>query len=98
MKYTDFIQEIEKDAEYNDAKEALKAHFALGDAVLRARLKLGWSQTVLARRVGTKPANISRIETGLANPTLALIQKLMRELELKINFVPAATSTTTRIV
>lgn len=98
MKYTDFIQEIEKDAEYNSAREDLKTHFALGDAVLRARIKRNWSQTELAKRVGTKQANISRIEAGQGNPTLNLIQKLVQVLELEINFTPAPSSTSSKMV
>ena len=92
MKYSDFIQEIEKDPEYTEALENLKLHFALGDAVLRARMKLGWSQSELAKQIGTKQANISRIEAGLGNPTLNLIQKLIQTLELEISFTPAPSS------
>jgi len=98
MKYTDFIQEIEKDSEYNEARESLKPHFALGDAVLRARMKRGWSQTELAEQVGTRQANISRIEAGLGNPTLNLIQKLIQVLELELNFTPAPSSNTFKTV
>ena len=89
MKYIDFIEKIEKDPEYYQAKEALRTHFALGDAILRARIQHGWTQTELAERVGTKQANISRIEAGQGNPTLNLLQKLMRVLELDVNFTPA---------
>jgi ribosome-binding protein aMBF1 (putative translation factor) len=98
MKYRDFIQEIEKDAEYNEAKETLKIHFALGDAVLRGRMKRGWSQTELAERVGTKQANISHIEAGQGNPTINLLQKLLKVLELEINFAPAPSSTASKSV
>ena len=93
MKHTDYVNEIEKDPQYRLGKEALKARFALGDAVLRARIERGWSQTELAARVGTKQANISRIEAGLANPTLDLIQKIIRVLELGIEFPPLFYST-----
>lgn len=98
MKYTDFVREIEQDAEYNEARENLKPHFALGDAVLRARIKQGWSQTELAARAGTKQANISRIEAGLGNPTMKLVQKLIQVLELDINFTPAPSTTTSKSV
>jgi transcriptional regulator with XRE-family HTH domain len=54
--------------------------------VLRARLEKGWTQTELARRVGTKQANISRIEAGLANPTLELVQKVCKALEIQPEF------------
>ncbi len=82
MKYEDFLAEIEQDPEYIQAKNALRLNFALGDAVIHARYQRGWSQSELARLVGTKQANISRIESGLANPTLQLIKKIIDVLEL----------------
>ena len=93
MKYREFIKSLESDAEYQEAEEALKLHFALADAVLVARIQRGWSQAELARRVGTKQANISRIEAGLGNPTLSLIQKLLKELELDLTITPLHSST-----
>ena len=98
MKYTDFIREIENIPEYSEAKEALKLHFALGDAIIRARIKCGWSQTELAERVGTKQANISRIEAGLANPTLNLVQRIILVLDLDIYFAPALSTTSSKTV
>ena len=89
MKYTDYRRQIEQDPEYRAGKNALKIYFALGDAVLRARITRGWSQAELAEKVGTKQANISRIEAGIANPTLSLIQKLTDVLQLNVLFTPA---------
>jgi DNA-binding XRE family transcriptional regulator len=98
MRYTDFMRELETDAEYQQAREALKPHFVLGDAVLRERIRRGWSQAELARKAGTRQANISRVEAGLGNPTLNLIQKLIRVLDLELHFFPAVTTTTYRSV
>jgi len=56
--------------------------------VIRARIKKGWSQAELAEKVGTKQANISRIESAMANPTLNLIQKLCQALDFEIAFEP----------
>jgi len=98
MKYTDYLQEIERDPEYRQAKTALQAHFALGDAVLRARAQRGWTQAELAQKVGTKQANISRIEAGQSNPTLKLIQKIIQILDLAINFAPAPSSTSSKVM
>lgn len=98
MKYTDFIREIENSPEYTEGKEALRLHFALGDAVIRARIKRGWSQAELAERVGTRQANISRIEAGLANPTLNLVQRIIRVLDLDIYFAPALSTTSSKTV
>jgi transcriptional regulator with XRE-family HTH domain len=75
--------------------EELKLQFALGDAMIRGRIQRGWSQSELARRVGTKQANISRIESALANPTLELVQRILRVLELEAHFIPPTVDTST---
>jgi ribosome-binding protein aMBF1 (putative translation factor) len=86
MKFTDYLEKVRQDPEYRKAEEELALAFDLADAVLCARLKAGLSQTELARRVGTKQANISRIESGLANPTLDLVNRLMQVLGFKVKF------------
>ena len=98
MKYTDYLQKIEHDPEYRKGRTALQVHFALGDAVLRARVQRGWTQAELAHKVGTKQANISRIEAGLGNPTLNLIQKIIRILGLEIIFGPEPSTTSSTII
>ena len=56
----------------------------LADEVLRLRLARGWSQSELARRAGTAQTNISRIESGLANPTLGTIRNIARPLGVEV--------------
>lgn len=98
MKLTDYRTKMEKNPEYQQAVLELRFHFALGDAVLHARLDHGWTQTELARRVGTRQANISRIEDGLANPTLNLIQRIMDVLELDMQFRHYGQKTDTKVL
>lgn len=86
MKHSDYITKLENNAAYQTALEELKAHFLLGDAIIRARTQKGLSQAELAELVGTKQANISRIESALGNPTLKLINKLANVLEIQIQF------------
>jgi len=87
MKHTDYLAKIEDDPEYQQGLADLKTHFALGDAILRARIRKDLSQTDLAKMAGTKQANISRLESALGNPTLKLVNKILRALELDVNFV-----------
>jgi transcriptional regulator with XRE-family HTH domain len=87
MKLSELDQKLQQNPEYTQAMDELALHFELADAVLRARLRKGWTQTDLAKAVGTKQANISNIEAGLANPTLALIRKLTRALDLEVRMV-----------
>lgn len=72
--------------EYSEALIELKLQFDLANAVLRARINKGLSQEQLAEKIGTKQANISKIEAGLANPTLNVIQKLSRVLDINLSF------------
>jgi len=87
MKLKEFRKQLEESQEYLDAKNEIQLQLNLAKAVLRARLKKGWSQDQLAEAIGTKQANISRIESGLSNPTLNIIQKLSTVLDFKINIV-----------
>lgn len=58
----------------------------IGRAVAEARQKKGLTQQGLARVMGTRQANISRIERGLQNLSLDLLVRLddMLNLGLKI--------------
>lgn len=87
MKHADYLAKIEDDPEYQQGLDELKTHFALGDAILRARIKKGLSQANLAKMAGTKQANISRLESALGNPTLKLVNKILQALELDVNFI-----------
>ena len=70
------LSQIQHDPEYLAAEAKLKPYLDLADEVIELRLERGWTQTELARRAGTQQANISRIENGLANPTVKLLHKL----------------------
>jgi transcriptional regulator with XRE-family HTH domain len=97
MKFKDYQAKLQQDPEFLKASDTLKLNFDLAKAVLRARLKKGWSQNVLAKAVGTKQANISRIETGTANPTISLVNKLAIALGLEVNIVPIGYSVLPKI-
>ena len=76
MRLRDWQRELEEDEGYRKAAAELKPYLDLADDVLSLRLARGWSQADLAERVGTRQANISRLESGLANPTLKFLQKV----------------------
>jgi len=76
MDFSTYQAELQRDPEYAAIAGELRPLLELADDVLALRIEKGWSQTELARRVGTHQANISRLESGLANPTLAFIQKV----------------------
>ena len=57
--------------------DALSAQFKLAADLCGRRQGLGLSQAALAKLCGVPQADISRIERGQGNPTMATIEKLM---------------------
>ncbi len=68
--------------------ESVPANIALGNALLAARARAAMSQVELASKTGIDQADISRIERGLSNPSIATLQRLATALgaELKVTF------------
>lgn len=80
--FNELVQQIEREAQ-DEGPEAvaelreLGAQMRLGSAMLGRRLALGLSQAALSERCGVPQADISRIERGQANPTIATVERLM---------------------
>ena len=54
------------------------------DLVRKRRMKLGWSQEDLARKVKEKLSVIQKIETGKITPDTQLCRQLQHELKIKL--------------
>ena len=76
VNHDEYIQKRRQDPAYVQVEEQLKPLLDLANDVIRLRTERGWTQKELARRVGTRQANISQLEDGLANPTFWFLQKL----------------------
>ena len=76
MNYEDYAAKRRRSPGYVEVEDRLRPVLDLADNVFDLRMERGWTQAELAERVGTKQANISRLENGLANPTLRFLEKL----------------------
>lgn len=56
----------------------------LGDALVARRERLGLSQRAQARELGIAGNTYRELELGLANPTLARIEQLAKDLDLDL--------------
>lgn len=86
MKWNEYKTELNKNTEFIKAKDELKLKFALANIVFSKRLELGLSQSELAKKIGTKQSNISKIESGRSNPTLEFIYKISKALNFPVCF------------
>jgi transcriptional regulator with XRE-family HTH domain len=84
VRRAEHVERLKHDAGYMAAEQELKPLLELANDLLALRLQKGWSQEELAGHVGTRQANISRLENGLANPTLGFLQKVARALDAQL--------------
>jgi len=88
--FDDFLKEQLKDSEFRAEYDALEPEFTIIQAMLEARKSSGLTQKQLAERTGIAQADISRIETGEANPSLNTLKRLASgmDMRLKLEFLP----------
>ena len=82
--YTAVKKRLLKNQDVRQAYRALGPDFAIIRAVIQKRLKQGMTQTVLARKIGTKQSAIARLESGRYNPTLGFLEKVAEALGAKL--------------
>jgi len=73
-----------KDPEFRREYEALEPEFQIARQMIGARIKKKISQEELAKKVGTGQAVISRLEGMNASPSLSLLKRVARALDIKI--------------
>lgn len=90
--FNDFLSEQLKDPEFKKEYDALRPEFAIIQAIIDARKTAGLTQQELAEKTGITQGDISRLESGNANPSLKTLQRLAAGMgmTLKLEFVPVA--------
>lgn len=93
MKKLTFDEELKeqlKDPEFKKAWDELETEYELINALIAARVYRNMTQKELSQKSGIDQANISKIETGMYNPSLKILKRLAdaMDMKLKIEFVP----------
>lgn len=76
---------LSADQEYLAAERELRPELNLANDVIVCRVDAGLTQVELAHAVGTNQANISRLESALANPTMRFLKKVARALHADLD-------------
>lgn len=89
--FDDLLAEQMQDPEFRAEWDRLEPEFAIVRAIYEARIEKKLSQKQLSELTGIAQADISRMETGNANPSVKTLQRLAEGLgmKLKLEFVPA---------
>ena len=88
MNFRQHKEKLIKNPKVRTEYERLGPEFLLAQSLIRARLKKGWTQAELARRVGMQQPNIARLEGGnYDRVSLPTLKKVARALgaEIEIN-------------
>ncbi|WP_029320812.1 helix-turn-helix domain-containing protein [Butyrivibrio sp. AE3004] len=86
----ELTNELMQDPEFKKEYEALQPEMDITRAILDARIRAGMTQIELAEKSGISQADISRLEKGTRNPSIALLKRLAEAMDstLKIEFIP----------
>lgn len=79
-----------KDPDFKSEFENLQPELDVIRAIVDARTSQNLTQKQLSERTGINQADISKLENGTRNPTLNMLKRLAKgmNMELKIEFTP----------
>ena len=93
-KFNDYMNEQLRDPTFKEEWDALEPEFSIMQAMIDARKASGLTQKQLSERTGIAQADISKLESGNANPSLKTLQRLAAGMgrKVKVEFLPAGAS------
>ena len=85
MNFREHREKLLKSPRVRKEYDRLEPEFQLAQSLIAARLKKGWTQAELARRVGMQQPNIARLEGGnYDRVSLPTLKKIARALGTKV--------------
>lgn len=86
----ELTNELMLDSEFREEYESLQPERNIMRAIMDARISAGMTQTELSQKSGISQADISRLENGTRNPSLAILKRLANAMNtsLRIEFIP----------
>lgn len=82
--FQEYLKKELKDPKFKEGYEEERQKLNLGYQIFLAREKTGMTQGELAKKIGTRQSNISRLEQGNYNFTVEMLEKIARALNFKV--------------
>lgn len=88
--FRDYLNKQLENPEFKQEWDCLEPEFNAIQAMIDARKRCNMTQKQLAEKTGIDQSDISKIETGNANPALSTLKRLAEAMDcvLKLEFVP----------
>ena len=88
--FKNYLDKQLQDKEFKEEWETLEPEFSVMQAMIDARKSAGLTQKQLSEKTGITKADISKLESGNANPSLRTLQRLASGMgmKVKIEFQP----------
>ena len=92
----DYKKKKMADPEFAKAYEELEPEMNVIRAIIDARLSQNLTQKELSKRTGIAQSEISKLEKGIRNPSISLLQRLAdgMDMVLNVSFTPKPDSIT----
>lgn len=82
--YTQIKKRLFKNPRIKQGYEELGPEFSVIAFLMKTRIRKHLTQRQLAERIGTKQSAISRLESGIYNPSLSFLYKIADALDARI--------------
>lgn len=76
MKWDEYKQKKFQNPEFKQAYEELEVEYAIMNEMLKLRGEASMSQNQLSQKTGITQPDISKLENGKANPSIATLKKI----------------------
>lgn len=82
--YTQFKKHLLKNPKIKKAYEELGPEFEVITLLIKLRMQKKLTQRELAERLGTKQSAVSRLESGVYNPSLSFLYRIADALDARL--------------
>ena len=80
-----FLNKQLKDPDFRKEWDEMEPEYQIMKAMIAARMETGITQQQLSERTGINQSNLSRIENGNGNPSVATLQRIASALGKKLS-------------
>ena len=86
--WSEYEKKLLESSSFRKTAKEVEHEYIVAKALIELRKRKGLTQKELAEKIGTKQPVISRIETGVVKPSIALLERIAQALgaQLEVRF------------